>query len=211
LYAKVLFAVQQLMMLEGLLAAVGPCPSIDIVGATLRPFHAAALVRSLAPDVIVLGVEPQGASIGLADELRGDYARLGVVILARTPDHLLQRMAIESGCAAVVDHGSSIDELVAAVEAASRGQTTVAQATLERIVDGNDQRSQRPLLTPREIQILTLLAAGESTASMANGLTVSPHTVRNHVKSVLAKLGAHTRLEAVVRGYDLGFIMQQQH
>lgn len=206
LHAKVLLAVQHLMMLEALSAAVGQFPGIDIVGATFRPFQATPLVRSLAPDVVILSVEPARASIGLVTALRKDSAGLGVVILTPTSDHLLHRKAIESGCAAVIDYGSSINDLVAAVEAAGRGQTTVPEATLEQMVDSNNHPTSCPPLTRREIQILTLLAAGKSTALMARGLTLSPHTVRNHVKNVFSKLGVHTRLEAVVRGHDLGLI-----
>ncbi|MEX0790144.1 MAG: DNA-binding response regulator, partial [Actinomycetota bacterium] len=65
MHAKVLLAIQQLMMLEGLLAAFEPLSGIEVVGATSRPFHAAQLVRSLVPDVVVLGVEPAGAGAGL--------------------------------------------------------------------------------------------------------------------------------------------------
>jgi DNA-binding CsgD family transcriptional regulator len=65
---------------------------------------------------------------------------------------------------------------------------------------------EAPVLTPRQMDVLRHLAAGHSTSAIAHALGISIDTVRNHVRGVLARLGAHTRLEAVIRAHDLGLV-----
>ena len=65
---------------------------------------------------------------------------------------------------------------------------------------------QAPVLTPRQMDVLRHLAAGHSTSAIARALGISIDTVRNHIRGVLARLGAHTRLEAVIRAHDLGLV-----
>jgi len=209
LHAKVLFVVQHIMMLEGLLAAVRKSLDIDVVGASFRPPESAALVESLTPDVIVLGVEPPEAGIAMATELRESFPDLGIVILAPASDDSLQRRALDNGCAAVITFGSTITELLAAVDAAAKGHTTLPLETLERLANTREESQVKVALTTREKEILALLGMGETTASIALRLTLSPHTVRNHVRNLLSKLEAHTRLEAVVLAHNLGLIEQR--
>ena len=209
LHTKVLFVVQHIMMLEGLLAAVRKSLDIDVVGASFRPPESAALVESLAPDVIVLGVEPPESGIAMATELREAFPELGIVILAPASDDFLQRKALDNGCAAVITFGSTITDLVTAVDAAANGHTTLPLGTLERLANPREQTPVKVGLTTREKEILALLGMGETTASIALRLTLSPHTVRNHVRNLLSKLDVHTRLEAVVLAHNLGLIDQR--
>jgi DNA-binding NarL/FixJ family response regulator len=206
LHAKALFVVQQVMVLEGLLAAIRRSTPLEVVGATFRPEDAFKLVRSLQPDVVVLGLEEPESGIRLGVALRQDATGIGVVILAQTSDDLLHRHALESGCAAVITFESSVKELMVAVEAAAKGQTMLPIMTMERLASNAEQPRTDIKLTNREKEILALLAAGASTRSIADNLTLSTHTVRNHVKNLLAKLQVHTRLEAVVRAHTLGLI-----
>lgn len=181
------------MVLEGLLAAVSSKTPFEVVGATLHPEEARDLVKSMQPDVVVLGLDAAESGIALAGALRHDVPDLGVVILTRETDDLLHRHALESGCAAVITFKSSVTELMVAAEAAAIGQTTLPATTMERLAGDAERPAPDVALTGREKQILTMLAAGASTRAIADELTLSLHTVRNHVRNLLAKLQAESR------------------
>ena len=206
LHAKVLLVVQHVMVLEGLLAAIRSRTPLEVVGATLRPEEAGDLVESTQPDVVILGLEVPESGIGLGAALRQDAPGIGIVILAQESDDLLHRQALESGCAAVITFRSSVTELMVAAEAAAKGQTTLPVTMIERLAGDAERPPPDVALTGREKEILTFLAAGASTRAIADELTLSIHTVRNHVRNLLAKLQVHTRLEAVVRTHNLGLI-----
>ncbi|MFP5322591.1 MAG: DNA-binding response regulator, partial [Acidimicrobiia bacterium] len=106
-----------------------------------------------------------------------------------------------------LDHGADgflaksqgLDELVDAVVRVSLGETVVAPPLVPALVRRTAPRGgrDRAELTPRELEVLRLLADGVGTQEMAGRLAVSPNTIRNHVRSLLGKLGASSRLEAV--------------
>ncbi|MHB1549551.1 MAG: helix-turn-helix domain-containing protein, partial [Acidimicrobiales bacterium] len=95
-----------------------------------------------------------------------------------------------------------IEDVVDAIVLAARGETTIAAGDLARVLSRMTRHPRprvgvRPRLSDREAEVLGLLAAGMSTEGMAERLSLSPHTVRNHVRNILTKLGAHSKLEAL--------------
>ena len=75
-------------------------------------------------------------------------------------------------------------------------------------LNANSKEGENEPLTPRERQVLSLLAKGYSTKEIAQLLSISPHTTRNHIQSILQKLGVHSRLEAVLRAIEYRLIKQ---
>lgn len=119
--------------------------------------------------------------------------------------------ALHSGVLAVLPSGCGAEELIAAVEAAAVGLATFTPEQLEMLLpsstadDSDDPTNEA--LTPRESEVLELLARGLSNKEIGTALHVSEHTVKFHVSSIIAKLGVAGRTEAVTRGLRDGLIL----
>jgi DNA-binding NarL/FixJ family response regulator len=122
-----------------------------------------------------------------------------VVIVTAAEDEEIFTEALEAGCCGCVRKSASIEELVSAVQSAHAGKVVIPTVLLERVMTRLRQPpdSLQYGLTPRELEVLQLLAGGWTTRAMADELRVTFHTIRNYVQAVIQKLGAHSRLEAV--------------
>src|SRR5207245_526856 len=140
----------------------------------------------------------------------------GVLILTTSDPHDVIPEATSAGAWGVVSKRSEIRLLLEDIRRAAAGQPPAEPRdpppTLHGRRGSRPRSSGSPLgddalrLTPREIQILTALASGKSTLEVAAGLHISPLTVRSHVKSILSKLGVHSKLEAVTQAIRTGLI-----
>lgn len=196
---RVLLAYEHLMLLEGLATAVDSVPGIEVIGTDTSPSNLPQLTASTKPDVVVMNVEsPGGLALESVRQLKAQHCEVAVVLLCSNPDRRLIQKSFAAGCSALLAKNHSVAQLAAAMFAVSKGQVLFSLSESSR-------KSPMPPagtpagLTARETEVLTLLAAGESTQCISEILTLSPHTVRNHVKNLLMKLGAHSRLEAVAK------------
>ena len=129
---------------------------------------------------------------------RNVYApRISLSVTAVMEPRVLNE-ALAAGCAGFVTKGDSIDALAAAVRAAASGATPVSPAMLHRLVSSGARNSNlaQPL-TSRETAVLLFLADGMGNEEIRTRLHISIHTLRNHIQSIIGKLGAHSKLEAV--------------
>jgi two-component system response regulator DevR len=175
-------------------------PDLVTAGVAGTLARARALVATTAPDVVLLDHRlPDGDGVGAIEELRALRPSIQVVVLtASAADHVLVA-AIEAGAAGFVSKTRSLAELTAAVRAAATGEAVVSPELLVRLLPRlhRSGRARHQELTDREREVLDLLAEGLSNAAIADELTVSVNTVRNHVSNLSAKLGAHSKLEAL--------------
>jgi DNA-binding NarL/FixJ family response regulator len=184
-------------------------PATRVVGTTGDSDRALELLESDDVDVVVLDLR-------LADGL--DATTLIPSFLERSPttkilvlsawgDDRSVTRAVEAGCHGYVLKDQAPDELVRAVMAVAHGEVVFAPSVMPHVL-----RLLRPsapageALTAREIEVLQLLAEGLPTDELAARLFLSVNTVRNHVHSVIRKLGVHSRLEAVTHGIRRGLI-----
>jgi DNA-binding NarL/FixJ family response regulator len=159
--------------------------------------------------VILIDFElPDGDGADATSQINAILPRAKVVIVtARTDDDALLR-CVAAGCTGFVTKFESIASLVAAIHAAHLGETVTPVSDLAPLIR-ELQPTRRGLgasLGPREIEVLALVASGRSNKQIAQQLTLSLNTVRNHVQSVLRKLQAHSKLEAVATGVREGVI-----
>lgn len=204
---RVLLSNRHLMLLEGLTAAVGAVDDIELVGVTASRAQTLGLVERTDPDVAVLGLD-EPADVELARQLRRNKAALAVIMLA---DDLGSpaRSALAAGCSVLLTKGRSISDLVATIRSAGSGDLTFPlEIVAERLSWRGTVRKES--LTSRELEILRLLADGVGTRQVAGLLSLSCHTVRNHINNLMAKLGVHSRLEAVIEGQRLGLLDAHQ-
>ncbi|MCW2867260.1 MAG: response regulator transcription factor [Marmoricola sp.] len=173
-------------------------PDLQCVGTAGSLERARTLVPRTAPDVLLLDHRlPDGDGVSAIGELRALRPSLQVVVLtASTADSVLVS-AVEAGAAGFISKTGSLGELTSAVRAAAAGESVISPDLLVRLLP-RLRRNGRPghqELTPREGEVLRLLAEGLSNAAIAARLVVSVYTVRNHVANISTKLGAHSKLE----------------
>ena len=173
----------------------------------------AAIEALLRPDpAIELAATTEDADVVVLDWDRAEEPELPpgpapVVVLSR--DAAAVREALRAGARAVLPRESGREEIVAAIQAAAGGLVVLAPEEVEALL-APAARSAAPAveeLTPREIEVLRMLADGDGNKEIAARLGISEHTVKFHVASILGKLGAGSRTEAVTLGIRRGLIL----
>jgi DNA-binding NarL/FixJ family response regulator len=200
--ARVLLAYHHGMFAESLHRVLSDERQIEVVGTAGSSATAVQLAEVLQPSVaIVEDLLPDADGFLTASSIREVSPATRVLLLAAMSDSQLVTSAVEAGCSGFLTKTKSVHELVAAVHLAHSGAAYLPPDILATMLPRLD-RCYRELgsdLTPREREILRLMTAGGlGNKDIANQLQLSHHTVRNHVQNILGKLGAHSKLQAVV-------------
>lgn len=203
---RVLIVDDHAMVRDGLVAVLAAEDDIDVVGAAGDVATASELLRRCRPDVVVTDYQlPDGTGLELAElAIREDLPGSTLVISGIDRPALIDD-AVRAGCVGFLGKGRDTADLAAAVRAVADGAAVFPAAALRRVVRTADRVLVDPL-TERELEVLQLLTRPMTVAEIAEELIVSIHTVRNHVRSVLTKLGAGSQLEAVVTAVRLGLV-----
>ena len=174
---------------EGLVAALQGKGAIEVAGVYGSAEEAIAAFRSVTPDVVILDLELPGIG-GL--EAIGRFGAPVLILTAYGTDDEMQR-ALDAGAKGYLLKGAPLAEIEQAIDAVSRGESYVDPRVSARLLtrDGSQQ------LTPREREVLGLLAAGKSNKEIASRLRISERTAKFHVTSIFNKLGADNRAQAV--------------
>ena len=193
----------------GLRAVLDASPEVEVVGEASDGAELLALVAATRPGVVLTDLSmPRMSGAAAIDELARRFPGLGVLVLTMHEDDASLFAALRAGARGYLLKGADRDEIVRAVLAVAAGDAVYGGAIARRVVDfltGTAARSPAlPELTPRERDVLELLAAGLPTSQVARRLTLSDKTVRNHVSAVLTKLQVPDRAAAVARARDAG-------
>lgn len=186
-------------------------PDMVSVGLAQNLAQARARVTTETPDVLLLDRRlPDGDGVAAIPELRAIRPSMNIVVLtAADSDHVLVQ-AIEAGAAGFVSKTRGLGEVTAAVRAAAAGEAVISPEMLSRLLPKLTRSAgPEPELTRREQEVLNMLAQGLSNAAIAEELTVSVHTVRNHIANLSAKLGAHSKLEVLSIAIRRGLLSPQ--
>lgn len=171
-----------------------------------------ALIRAGVPDLLLLDGSDAGPP-RLPAELLHEIDGLAVVVLVENPTRGELLRLLHDGPKTLLLRESRPDEITAALQAASEGLIVLSPEILEILwpsgfeIAAFDELPPGETLTSRESEVLALLADGAANKEIAAKLRISEHTVKFHVSSILNKLGATTRTEAVTRGYKEGLIV----
>ena len=197
---RVLIADDHKMFAESVARVLADQPDLQVVAVVETADAAVTYAARLRPDIAVIDYRlPDGDGATVATRIRATNPATQIVMLTGLGDERLVVAAIEAGCAAFLTKDKASSELVAAIRVAHAGEVYIAPDMLAHLMRRLD-RSYRGVgtdLTRREREVLDLLAQAMSNQAIADSLVVSLHTVRNHVQSILMKLGAHSKLEAV--------------
>ena len=189
-----------LLVADSIAATLGATSDIVVVDITDSCQSGLASVARHRPDVLLLDQQLRdglGTSI-LPEMLAVSSMTRALLVTAAESDEVLTK-AIKAGASGVITKGKRAASLVKAVRAAANDEPVITPEALRRLMPHLGRRSHKigDDLTSREREVLRLLVAGKSTAVVAGDLFVAPATARNHVQSIMNKLGAHSRLEAV--------------
>lgn len=187
------------MVGQSIAEVINAAEGMEAVGVAVDTGPAKAAVDQLDPDVVLMDYEmPSGDGITAAGEIKAKHPNVKILILTgHDVDEIVPR-AISEGCDGFLHKASSVAETVDAVRLAAAGEAVFSPDDLIRAV----RRIRQPSrlvgdLTEREIEVLELMTGGVSTKGMAAQLYISENTVRTHVRHILEKLDAHSKLEAV--------------
>ena len=156
------------------------------------------------PDVILADWENGDE---LSSEISDGAPEAALVVMADDPGLPGIAEALRSGVRAVLSRHSSASQIVAAIEAAAAGFVVLQPGDLDGLLINPQPASLAEPLTPREVEVLGMVAEGQSNKSIAHRLGISEHTVKFHVTSIMGKLNAGSRTEAVTQGIRQGLIM----
>jgi DNA-binding NarL/FixJ family response regulator len=211
---RVLIADDQHLVRTGLAVLLGAEPDIEVAGVASDGDDALAMARDLRPDVACLDIRMPGHSgIEVARELCAPDADPQVPVLVLTTFDLDDYVfgALEAGASGFLLKDAPPETIVHAVRQVAAGQGTIDQTLTRRVLaEFVNRRRLQPvtgrraedLLTPREHEILLLLAQGMSNDEIARTLVVELSTVKSHLARMLPKLGVQSRLQAVVWAYQ---------
>jgi DNA-binding NarL/FixJ family response regulator len=197
------------MLVEGLRASLAAESDIEVVASAGTVEAGCAAVRLHRPDVALMDYElPDGDGAQATQRIKSDVPAVQVVMVTSFDDEAVLVRAIEAGCSGFITKHKAVSEVANAVRAAHSGEALISPSMLARLLPRLRRREQGVGvdLTPREMEILKLLAEGLSNAAIADRLVLSLHTVRNHVQNVIGKLGAHSKLEAVATAVREGIL-----
>lgn len=209
---RVMLVDDQTLVRQGVRSLLELAEGIEVVAEAADGASAIEMAPQVKPDVLLLDMRMPGKS-GL-DVLRelGETGTLPpTIILTTFDDDELVLDGIRTGARGYLLKDVSLEELVAAVRAVAEGKSMVKPAVTERLLKGLARTRtefaslDRPdPLTERETEILRLMAGGYSNKEIAGALNVAEGTVKNHVSSILSKLGVRDRTRAVLKAFELG-------
>jgi NarL family two-component system response regulator YdfI len=209
---RVLLAAASAVRNAGLEALVKKAPLLELVGSLHSLLAITQYTAQLQPDVVLLDLETDQLAGSTSSTLPRIPSTFPAVALIDDPSADWTADALRSGIKAILPRDSGVDEILAAIQAARAGfvflDPDVTQTLASRIPTQAAQKTAGlDDLTPREVEVLRMLAEGLGNREMASRLGISDHTVKFHISSILDKLGASTRTEAVTMGIRMGIIL----
>lgn len=191
---------------QGLRHAFERDPEFAVVGEASTVADAVSRATELRPDVVIMDLRlPDGSGLDATRQLRGARADVGIVVLTMYAGDDQLFGALEAGASAFVPKNAPADEVVAAARHAASSPNAFTASDLAEAMKRRLTPSG-PHLSPRESQVLRLLADGMSVAGIAKQLYVSESTAKTHISKLYEKLGAGNRAQALMTALRLGLL-----
>lgn len=193
---RILLADDHKLMRSGLRLLIEQQPDLTVVGEAADGREAVALAKSLRPDVAVMDISmPNLNGIEAAHQITQSHAELAVIVLSMHPDESYVLRALKAGAKGYLLKDSAESDLITAVRAVARGKSFFSPAVSKVLLDDYIRKLKRSgaedaydLLTPREREVLQLVAEGKSNKEVANLLNLSVYTVETHRSNIMQKL-----------------------
>jgi DNA-binding NarL/FixJ family response regulator len=205
---KVLLADGHQLLANALSVVLRSDPVIDVIGVETEPNLVLARIGQCKPNVLLLSYFFMRYKSGrITDSARVEFPDLRIIVLTSSADDDTITACIRHGAAAYVNKDRPPEELIHVIKQVYAGEVLFPPDVLMKLLNqtlreqqiGSKSGPAQPL-APRELQVLQALAQGMSTQEIAAELKITVHTARTHLKNIMIKLNAHTKLEAVVAG-----------
>jgi DNA-binding NarL/FixJ family response regulator len=208
---RVVIADDQRVVREGLAMLIGLLDGIQVVAVAADGVEAVDQALLHRPDVVVMDLRmPNLDGAAATARIRAELPQTQVLVLTTYADDDALFPALQAGARGYLTKNASAEEIEQALSALGRGQTHLAPEVQQRLVAASlDARRPGPGpmappdgLSAREVEVLTLIAAGRSNTEIARELVLSNATIKSHINHIFAKIGARDRAQAVHYAYD---------
>jgi DNA-binding NarL/FixJ family response regulator len=208
---RVLIADDQRVVRDGLTMLVGLIDGVEVVGTAADGIEAVEHAGRERPDVVLMDLRMPGLEGAEATRrIRADFPDIQVLVLTTYADDESLFPALEAGARGYLTKDASAEEIEQAIRALAAGRTHLDPVVQQRLVAAVLDAQPAPThalpdqLTPREAEVLKLIAAGLSNGEIAAALVVSGATIKTHVNRIFAKIGARDRAQAVRYAFEHG-------
>lgn len=211
---RVMLVDDQTLVRQGVRSLLALSDDIEVIGEASDGASAIEQVPTLQPDVLLLDLRmPEVNGIEVLSSLSGQDQLPPTLILTTFDDDELVLAGIRAGAKGYLLKDVALEVLLDAVRTLAAGQTLINPAITERLQQGLKSHhtefsalEQPEAMTPRETEILRLMAGGYSNKEIARALDVAEGTIKNHVSNILSKMGVRDRTRAVLKAIEAGFI-----
>jgi DNA-binding NarL/FixJ family response regulator len=203
------------LMAEGLASLLGETQEMKVVGTAGSVQEAVTVARSLHPQVVLMDFRlPDGNGAEATLRIKKDSPEVAVLFLSAEVSDEAMMQAVDAGACGYVSKAATAEELTTAIRRAAEGEFLLPAATMTRLLSRQREARRSAAardkiadeLTTREHEVLKMMASGLDNYDIADSLGIGYGTVRSHVRGVLEKLGARSRLQAVAAAREAGLI-----
>jgi DNA-binding NarL/FixJ family response regulator len=206
--ARVLIVEDHQVVADGLAALINDQKDMTVIGQAGSVSEAISRATELSPDVVLMDfrlTDGTGADAGVAIRQVRPDTRL--IFLTREDSDAARFAALEAGASAFVHKSRAASEVVEAIRVVAGGGTLFTPRSISVLLNKRrEMESQLEKLTPREKEVLRLMAEGAPSRDIASRLGISYTTVRTHIRSLGSKLGVHSKLEAIIKARELALV-----
>ena len=191
------------LLREGIATLIGHQTDMQLVAEASNGREALELFRKHRPDITLMDLQmPEMSGIDAMSSIRGEFPDARIIVLTTYAGDVQISRALKAGARAYLLKGSLRKELLETIRAVHAGQKRLSSEAAAEIAE----HAADDALTPREIDVLRLVAGGNANKEIAAQLSLTEETVKSHVRNLLGKLGANDRTHAVAIGFKRGII-----
>jgi DNA-binding NarL/FixJ family response regulator len=202
---NILLVDDQNLIRQGLKALLELEPDLQVVGEAENGQIALERVAALQPNVVLMDIRmPVMDGVTATQRICQQFPNVNILMLTTFDDNTYVAKAIEHGAKGYLLKDTPSEEIAAAIRAVDRGYTHLAPGMMEKLMSGRLERPEVSLpqelvdLTPRELEVLKLIATGANNREIAGKLYISEGTVKNHVTNLLNRLNLRDRTQAAI-------------
>jgi DNA-binding NarL/FixJ family response regulator len=200
---RVLSADDHALLREGIAALIGNQSDMQLIGEASNGHEALEQFRKHHPDITLMDLQMPGMNgIDAISAIRGEFPDARIIVLTTHAGDFQISRALKAGARGYLLKDMLRQELLETIRAVHAGQKRLSSEAAAEIAE----HATDDVLTPREIDVLRLIAKGNANKEIAGQLSLNEETVKGHVKNILAKLGVHDRTHAVTTGLKRGII-----
>jgi RNA polymerase sigma factor (sigma-70 family) len=205
---RVLIVENHQVVAEGLATLINDQHDMSVVGHAGSVTASIGLAAELKPDLVLIDFRlTDGTGADAAAGIRQLWPETKVIFLTREDTDAARFAALEAGASAFIHKSRAAQEVVEAIRAVAEGGSLFTPRTIAQLLNSRREvEAQLERLTPREKEVLRMMAEGTSSREIASRMGISYTTVRTHIRSLGSKLGVHSKLEAIVKARELRLV-----